>query len=132
VPVGRTNRRAFIAALSGAAALPFAAHTQQTAMPVVGFLSGLSSDDLTQILNTFRGSLASAGYIVGQNVILETRFANGDNTRLLALAEELVGLRPAVVVAAAAPAAMAMKRASRFLSSSQSVSTQSRPISCRA
>jgi putative tryptophan/tyrosine transport system substrate-binding protein len=78
---------------------------------VVGFLSSLSSDDLTQILSTFRASLASAGYIVGQNVILETRFANGDNARLLALAEELVRLRPAVVVAAAAPAAMAMKRA---------------------
>jgi putative ABC transport system substrate-binding protein len=110
VPVGRTNRRALIAALSSAAVWPLAARAQQTAVPVVGFLSNLSSDDLTQILSTFRGSLASAGYIVGQNAVLETRFANGDNARLLALAEELVRLRPAVVVAAAAPAAMAMKR----------------------
>jgi putative ABC transport system substrate-binding protein len=110
MPVGR-NRRAFITALSSAAAWPFAARVQQPTMPVVGFLSSLSSDDLTQILNTFRSSLASAGCIVGQNVVLETRFANGDNGRLFALAEELVRLQPAVVVAAAAPAAMAMKRA---------------------
>jgi putative ABC transport system substrate-binding protein len=110
MPVGRTNRRAFIAALSSAAAFSLAARAQQTTAPVVGFLSGLSSDELTQILSTFRGSLASAGYIVGQNVVLETRFANGDNARLLALADELVRLRPAVVVAAAAPAALAMKR----------------------
>jgi putative ABC transport system substrate-binding protein len=110
MPVGRTNRRAFIAALSSAAVWPLAARTQQTAVPVVGFFSGLSSGDLTQILSTFRGSLANAGYTVGQNVVLETRFANGDNARLIALAEELVRLRPAVVVAAAAPAALAMKR----------------------
>jgi putative ABC transport system substrate-binding protein len=111
MPVGRSNRRAFIAALSSAAAWPLAARAQETAVPVVGFLSGLPSDDLTQILSTFRGSLARAGYVVGQNVALETRFANGDSARLIALAEELVRLRPAVVVAAAAPAAMAMKRA---------------------
>jgi len=110
MPVGRTNRRAFIAALSSAAVWSLAARAQPT-IPVVGFLSSLSSDDLNQILSTFRGSLASTGYSVGQNVVLETRFANGDNARLLALAEELVRLRPAVVVAAAAPAAMAMKRA---------------------
>jgi putative tryptophan/tyrosine transport system substrate-binding protein len=99
VPVGRTNRRAFIAALTSAAASPLAVRAQPTAMPVVGFLSGHSSDALTQILSTFRGSLASAGYVDGQNVILETRFANGDNAQLITLAEELVQLRPAVVVA---------------------------------
>jgi putative tryptophan/tyrosine transport system substrate-binding protein len=109
MPVG-PNRRAFIAALTFAAAWPLAAWSQQTAMPVVGFLSGHSSDALTPILSTFRSSLASAGYVDGQNVILETRFANGDNSQLIILAEELVRLRPAVVVAAAAPAAMAMKR----------------------
>jgi putative tryptophan/tyrosine transport system substrate-binding protein len=107
----RVTRREFVAALGSATAWPFVARAQQAAIPVVGFLSSLSSDDLTQILSTFRDSLASAGYIVGQNVVLETRFANGDNARLFALAEELVRLRPAVVVAAAAPAAMAMKRA---------------------
>ena len=105
------KRRAFIAGLGSAAAWPMVARAQQMAIPVVGFLSSLLSDDLTQILSTFRDSLASAGYIVGQNVVLETRFANRDNARLFALAEELVRLRPAVVVAAAAPAAMAMKRA---------------------
>ena len=83
------KRRDFIALLGGAAAWPVAARAQNTAIPIVGYLSAGSSDSLTAYPAVFRRSLAEAGYVEGQNVEIEYRWAGDQPDRLLALATEL-------------------------------------------
>jgi putative ABC transport system substrate-binding protein len=94
------KRRKFITLLGGAAvAWPFAAHAQQQAVPVVGFLHPSSPEPFGHIVNGFRRGLNDTGFVEGQNVAIEYRWARGEYDRLPALAAELVQ-RPVRVILA--------------------------------
>ena len=110
------KRREFIAQL-GAVAIscavwPLAARAQQSAMTVIGFLSSRSSGESEAVAAAFRKGLAEAGFVVGQNVAVEYRWAEGHYDRLPTLAAELVGLKVAAILAAGGPpSALAAKKA---------------------
>src|SRR6516225_11936089 len=105
------RRRDFIALGSAAAAWSIEARAQQLALPVVGFLGSDSPELYVDRLRAFRRGLRDAGYIESENVAIEYRWANGDNSRLPALAAELAGLRVAVLVSSTTPAALPLKAA---------------------
>jgi putative ABC transport system substrate-binding protein len=94
------RRRDFITLAGGAAAAwPLAARAQQPAMPVIGFLSSRTPGAATRFLDAFRQGLKEAGFVEGQNVTIQTRFAEDQYERLPALAADLVRMRVAVLVA---------------------------------
>jgi putative ABC transport system substrate-binding protein len=105
------RRRDFIALGSAAAAWSIEARAQQIALPVVGFLGSDSPKIYADRLRAFRRGLKDAGYVESENVVIEYRWANGDNNQLAALAAELVGLRVNVLVSGSTPAALALKAA---------------------
>ena len=106
------GRREFITLLgSTAAAWPVAVRAQHAAIPIVGYLSAGSSDSLTAYPAVFRRSLAEAGYVEGQNVEIEYRWAEDQPDRLLALATELVSRKVTVLYAVSNAAAYAAKAA---------------------
>jgi putative ABC transport system substrate-binding protein len=105
------KRREFIMLLgAGAATWPLAAHAQQ-AMPVVGFLRVTSASDSTHLVAAFQQGLRQSGFLEGQNVAMEYRWADGQEERLPALAADLVRSRVAVIVGHST-AAQAAKAAS--------------------
>jgi putative ABC transport system substrate-binding protein len=106
------RRREFLGLLGGAATLPVLARAQQSALPVIGFLSSRSPSESAAVVAAFRQGLAEAGHIVGQNVAIEFRWAEGNYQRLPELAGELVELRVSVILAAGGPpSALAAKKA---------------------
>src|SRR6202521_450993 len=107
------RRREFITLLSGVtAAWPLATRAQQPAMPIVGVLSSASPSAFTDLLGAFRQGLHEAGYIEGQNVVIESRWAEGHFERLPELAAELVQRRATVIVTTGVSSMLAAKAAS--------------------
>jgi putative ABC transport system substrate-binding protein len=99
------RRREFVAGLAGATAWPLAARAQQRAIPVVGFLSSQSADDSKNFTIAFLQGLKEAGYVEGQNVAVEYRYAENELDRLPVHVADLVRRPVAVILAGGATAA---------------------------
>src|SRR5437870_10194501 len=105
------RRRELMLLLGGAMTAARALHAQQKAMPVIGFLSLGSPGAFAPFVTAFRQGLAETGYVEGQNVAIEYRWAEGRYDRLPALAADLVGRKVEVIATMGMPAALAAKNA---------------------
>jgi len=105
------NRRAFISLLGGAAAWPLAARAQQPGLAVIGFLHSQSPDGFTEPLRGLRRGLKEAGFVEGENVAIDYRWADNQTDRLPALAAELVRRQVSVIVALGSTAVVQAKTA---------------------
>ena len=92
------RRREFVTLVGGAATWPLAARAQQPAMPVIGFVNGQRPTEFAHLVTAFHQGLGETGYVEGQNVAIEYRWAEGDETRISSLIEDLVRLPVAVLV----------------------------------
>ena len=106
------RRRDFIKVVAGSAMTwPLAAHAQEPAIPVIGFLNSGTADGFVPQVAAYRRGLAEAGFTEGKNVTIAFRWANGRYDRLSELAADLVGRQVAVIAAGGPPAARAAKEA---------------------
>src|SRR5262245_18248577 len=104
------RRRAFIALLGGAglAAWPFAARAQQT-LPIVGSVNSGSAQTQTLVAAAYRKGLEEVGFVEGKNVLIESRWADGQYDRLPELISDLIKRKVTVIMAGGPPAAQAAK-----------------------
>jgi ABC-type uncharacterized transport system substrate-binding protein len=106
------RRRDFIAVVGGAVAmLPLSVRAQRATMPVVGFLNGASPELYTKFLREFRRGLNEMGFVEGQNVVVEYRWAENHYERLPELAADLIRRQVTVIAATSTPAALVAKAA---------------------
>ena len=104
------RRREFITLFSTSiVAWPLTARAQQAAMPVIGFLNSGSAEAFKFLVAAFRQGLSESGYVEGQNLAIEYRWADGDYEKLRRLAADLVGRRVSVILANGPPAVVAAK-----------------------
>lgn len=116
MPISRTNRRAFIAGLGGAAVWPMMGRAQIRKIPVVGVLWHAGSAEEEDIfLGTLRKGLAELGYVEGRTIILENRFPAEKPERFTVLAQELAALNPDVLVTVTPLAANAAQQATKTI-----------------
>jgi putative ABC transport system substrate-binding protein len=109
-------RRNFIKLLGSAAAVwPLRTHAQQPTMPVLGFISGGSSDTFGYLVSAFRQGLSDTGYVEGRNVTIEFRWAEGRYDRLPSLLADLVQRQISVLAATTTPGALAAKSATNLI-----------------
>jgi putative ABC transport system substrate-binding protein len=109
------NRRDFITLLGGATAWPVAARAQQSALPVVGYLSTRSRGEDPQLVAGFLKGLGEVGYVEGRNAAIEYRWGENRNDQLPRLASDLVRRHVDVIAALSSPATLAAKAATTTL-----------------
>ncbi len=114
---GHMNRRTFISGITfGLLAVPLAADAQQAGkVPRIGFLRATSPSDRPPLLDAFRQGLRELGWVEGQNIVIDYRYAEGRFDRLPGLAAELVRLKVDIIVAVPTPAAAAAKNATETI-----------------
>jgi putative tryptophan/tyrosine transport system substrate-binding protein len=106
------RRREFIRFIGSATvAWPVVARAQQRPLPVIGFLNGGAPESFAPVVSAFLQGLKEAGYVDGQNVVIEYRWANGQYDRLAALADDLVRRQVSVIAATGTPANLVAKAA---------------------
>src|SRR5262245_21646818 len=116
MPFDQLKRREVITLLGGAAATwPMAAHAQQSAMPVIGFLDPRAPDAVLERLRTYRRGLKEAGYVEGENVSIVYRFAENKTERLPELAADLVRRDVALIATAGDNVALVAKAATQTI-----------------
>ena len=126
----RMRRRELMLALGGAMTAARALQAQQKAMPVIGFLGSTSPGPYTPFVAAFRQGLSETGYVEGQNVAIEYRWAEGRYDLLPALAADLVSRKVDVIAASGGEvSAFAAKNATSTIPSSSSPATPPRPAS---